>query len=113
MSENDTTMDIRDRIRACLDEQGLSIQGASLKAGLGQTTLRDFLNDEDRSITVRTLEKLAPVLGKTVKWIQTGEDDDDPEVAELINIFRHMPKQKRKTVMDVAKGLDDTKRQQS
>lgn len=113
LTENSAVMSIRDRIREALQEQELTVQGASKAAGLGQTTLRDFLNDEDRSITLRTLEKLAPVLHKSVKWLQTGEPDGDPEVAELIDIFSHQPPHLRRTLLDVARSMDSSKRKQS
>jgi hypothetical protein len=98
-------MGIRDRIRQKIEEHDLTVQGASLAAGLGQTTLRDYLDDPDRDIRVKTLEKLAPVLKTSTKWLHTGEDGADPELAELHDIWDYIPRGRRKSLVDVAKGM--------
>jgi hypothetical protein len=81
------------------------VQGASLRAGLGQTTLRDYLNNPGRSITTRTLGKLAPVLAVSTNWLLTGQDESNGELAELIDIWSRIPESHKSSILALAKGV--------
>lgn len=111
MSESD---DIRARISERLEIMGLTIQGASLKAGLSQTTLRDFMVGRAQSATLRTLSKLAPVLGVPVEWLHTGRYPDrreeQPEAAEFLDILSGLTKQDREIVLNLARNLGQRKK---
>ena len=111
----DQSDEIRHRIQERIDAIGIKIQAASLKAGLGQTTLRDFMVGRAKTITLRSLTKLAPVLLCSPEWLATGRDpengpNEDPESAELHNIFASMPKRKRAIVLDLARELSNQKK---
>lgn len=110
MDESDN---IRDRIRTRLEALDLSVQTASKKAELGQTTLRDFLVGRAASITLRTLTKLAPILECSPEWLHTGReattDTDDPESAELLDIFLHSSPRKRSILLGLAREISDRK----
>ena len=74
---------IRSRIKARFEELGLSLTGVWLKGhGIGQTTIRNFLDGSSQSITTETIAKLARPLKTTEQWIlfgdaeETGLDDD-------------------------------------
>lgn len=63
----ETTDLLRLRIRARLDETGLSEEAASRKAGLDKTYLRKFFEREGSSPRAETLARLAEALGTTVE----------------------------------------------
>lgn len=78
-------MDIRARIRQLLEERQIKVQRASLDAGLGQTTLRDFLDNPERAITDRTLTKLADYFGVTLEVLLLDNPFQHSEAARLWN----------------------------
>lgn len=57
---------LKDDLRSRLKAAGLNAKEASLKAGLGESTIRDILNGRVADPRVGTLEALAPVLGCTL-----------------------------------------------
>lgn len=72
---------IRDRIAKFLKEKGLGVKPASVAAGLGETTLRNFLKGMTASLTVESVAKLADSLGVSSRWILYG---DTAKVADLV-----------------------------
>lgn len=74
---------IRSRLRARLKDMGLSLTGVWLKKhGIGQTTLRNFLDGMTQSLTVDTVAKLAEPLETSELWILFGDSEDAPAVSE-------------------------------
>ena len=65
---------IRARLRQRFDELSLSVTGVWLKRdhGIGQTTIRNFLDGSTQSLTVDTVSKLAGPLKTTEDWILFG-----------------------------------------
>lgn len=64
---------IRARLSARFKQLKLSRTGVWLKAsGIGQTTVRNFLDGTNQSLTVDTVSKLAAPLGTTERWILFG-----------------------------------------
>jgi transcriptional regulator with XRE-family HTH domain len=88
-------MDVRDRIRSRLADLGLSVKGASVAAGLGETTLRNYLDGMTVSLTVKTANKLAPVLKASAQWILYGE------TAEVVQIWERIPADRRQQAIDI------------
>lgn len=86
-----TGMDLRARIRAALDEKGISATAACKQAGLADTTLTKFLNGRNRSLTVETLEKLADVLGVSLRHLMFGE----PNADNVVSIWERIPERDR------------------
>ena len=69
--------EIRARLRARFKDLGLSATGKWLKdCGIGQTTVRNFLDGMTQSLTVDTVVKLAPALKTSEKWILFGDSQD-------------------------------------
>src|SRR5579871_483285 len=58
----------KERIRALLDKQGLTMKAASLQAGLGETYVRDIL-ERNRQPTAQKFAALARILGVSVSEI--------------------------------------------
>lgn len=92
-------MDIRERIRQRIEALGLSVRGASLAAGLGETTLRNYLDGMTESMTTRSVEKLAPVLETTSEWILGGEAPR--QSAQVIDIWDRVPLDRREQVLQI------------
>jgi hypothetical protein len=72
--------DVVDRIDKRLKIIGLSASAASKKAGLGEDAIRDMKRavagkKSHGTISMRTLELLAPVLECSAAWLMTGQAD--------------------------------------
>lgn len=89
-------MDMRDRIKDRLDQTGLSVRGASVAAGLGETTLRNYLKGMTASLTVETAERLAEVLECSATWLMTGTDPQ-----KVVLIFDRIPEADRAQALRV------------
>lgn len=90
---------IRDRIRQRIIELNLSVRGASIAAGLGETTVRNYLDEMTKSMTLATAEKLAPILKVSAQWILFGE------TSEVVDIWDHIPEGRRELALDVLKSF--------
>lgn len=84
---------------------GLKVQQASLKAGLGQTTLRDFMVGRAQTITLRTLSKLAPILDTTAEYLHAGASVESGRVSEIDDILDHLAPESQELVLNLARGL--------
>lgn len=92
-------MDIKDRIRSRLKSLGISVRGASLSAGLGETTLRNYLKGMTNSMTVESLEKLAATLEMSPAALIYGD------TAEVVNIWDRIPEERRPLARDVLESF--------
>ena len=90
-------MDMRQRIAERLENLGKSTRGASIDAGLGETTLRNYLKGMTQSMTVDNVEKLASVLEVSPRWLMFGED------TEVVNIWDRIPLEQREQAKDILK----------
>lgn len=89
-------MDIRTRIQELIDaDPALTVRGVSLKAGLGETTLRNFLKGMTLSMTVDNVEKVAAVLGKSARYLLYGDE------GEVSYIWDRIPEKKRDQALRV------------
>ena len=70
---------IRRRLDSALKEKGYALTGKDIQsAGIGQTTLRNFMDGSSRSMTLETLAKLDNELGIDAGWLLFGPADDQP-----------------------------------
>lgn len=101
MCEN-LSVDIRERIIALIEaDSALSVRGVSLAAGLGETTLRNFLKGMTRSMTLESIEKIADILGVTARYLAYG--DDKP----VVYIWDRIPDQRRQQALQVLETFTD------
>lgn len=64
---------IRRRLVSALKEKGYALTGKDIQsAGIGQTTLRNFMDGSSRSMTLETLAKLDNELGIDAGWLLFG-----------------------------------------
>lgn len=96
---------IQDRIRLRLTELGLSRTAASLKAGLGQTAVRDILNRDGHSPKAETIEKLAKALEVSPEWLLTGHGDPTEITADIIQLWERIPSKHRPSARQMLEGL--------
>lgn len=88
-------MDIRDRIRAVIDDNPeMSVRSVSLAAGLSDSALHKFLTGATDSLTLKTVDKLADALGVDPRWLAYGEGDPEP-ASSLANIWDRIAEQDR------------------
>lgn len=72
--------EIRLRIEKALGDQKLPLTGKWLKDyGVGQTTLRNFLDRATQSLTLETVAKIAKPLNIDAKWLIFGDDEPAKE----------------------------------
>lgn len=102
MNEQD---EIRRRIRDRLNKLGLSVNGASRSAGLGQTTLRNFLNGMNDSLTAKTINKLAPVLKVSARWLFSGGELESEEMGKVVELWSRMPLDQRQQAIKILEAL--------
>lgn len=62
---------IRKRVKAEMERQGLDMKSLSIRAGLGETYVRDALK-RGRGGSLPALNKLAGALGRSLDWLLTG-----------------------------------------
>lgn len=73
---------IRGRIKARIEKLELPATGLWLKEhGIGQTTVRNFLDGTNKSLTLETVNKLADPLKTTEQWLLFGDDEPVSEDA--------------------------------
>lgn len=85
----------------------MSATAASKKAGMSDTTLTKFLNGHTRSITIENLERLAGVLGVSLRYIMFGEPAGD----NVVSIWDRIPERDRPkavAVLEAFTGTDDS-----
>lgn len=99
--------------------RGLTQEELGEKIGVTKGRISEFERGEEkggRRYNETVLEQLSDALN-CEPWQILGQDPseaaepDNSESAELVSIFTHMPKAKRKTLLDVAKVMDDQDRQ--
>lgn len=65
--------DWRDRLRQAMEEAGFSMKRLSLKAGRGESFVRDLVN-RDRTPSIENLKAIADALGVSPNWLLSGDD---------------------------------------
>lgn len=80
---------VGDRIRQRRRELGLS-QRALASEGVSDAYI-SRLESNERQPSLRALRKLAPKLGVTVHWLETGEQDPAEQLARLVLEHRNRP----------------------
>lgn len=81
-------MDIRDRIRAVIEENPeLTVRNVSLAAGLSDSALSKFLKGSVDSLTLKTVGKLADALDVDARWLAYGEGSPERmfDVGDLLS----------------------------
>jgi transcriptional regulator with XRE-family HTH domain len=91
-------MDVKQRIRDIIEaNDDMTVRSVSLAAGLSDSLLHKFLSNEDQSMTIRNLDKVAEALGVSARFLLFG--DDQP--AEIIDIWDRIPTAHRPQARDI------------
>jgi transcriptional regulator with XRE-family HTH domain len=78
---------VREALRAFMQARGLKAFPWCKKAGIGEGTLRGFLNRETANLTLETLTKLAAAENVTVGTL-IGERPNDDRPVRRLNVVR-------------------------
>lgn len=93
----------RTRLRAALDESGLSMRAASLAAGKAHGYLNSILN-EGKDPTITNLEDVCRVLHVPVVRVLYGLDA--PELQEFVDLLKDAPPRRRRLARDILDSED-------
>lgn len=106
--------DILARIRQRLDLLSMSMEAASVDAGLSKAYLKQFMSARQQDITVGKLDALAPVLKTTTTWLLSGEGDaavqPDKDTADVIGIVPYLKKDNLAKAKDYLTLLRDSQK---
>ena len=94
-----------DRKRVELDLTGAEF---ATRSGIGKSHAYQILKGERPQATLETLRAVARGLGITPSELLAGMGEgaeDEPEVAEMTALFRHLPKPERKTARQILNAL--------
>ncbi|RAI40132.1 phage repressor protein [Rhodoplanes roseus] len=69
---------VYERIARRLAEIGKAELAAAVEAGLGRDAIRDIRRKPKNLPSIRTIERLAPVLRTTPSWLAFGEGEEEP-----------------------------------
>ena len=97
-------MDVLSKLRCLLEERGWSEYRLAQEAGLNQSTISNIY----RRNTVATLEAVCRAFGITLSqfFVEGGSDlvEVTPELKELLDAWRPLTQEQRKTVLQVARS---------
>lgn len=93
-------MDMRERIRAEMEAQGLNPKTLSKKAALSETYVRDLLEGRSQDPKLSKIQAVADALGKSLAWLTEGQ-----ESAEVVSIMPSLDKQRRAQLTEYARFL--------
>lgn len=85
-------MSFRDRLREEIEDRGLLIKEISSKVGISNSTFLSYIDARGVLPNIETGVKIAKVLGVSVEYLVTGED-------EVID------RQKRTDIQDIVRDL--------
>lgn len=95
----------KNRIRRRLELLDKSPRAASIEAGLNTHFLQGVLSNDERSITIDNLLKLAIVLETSPEWILVGRGPDDlpAGASEMLDYYVRLPESERALLLDLAR----------
>jgi transcriptional regulator with XRE-family HTH domain len=93
-------MDMRERIRAEMEAQGLNPKTLSKKASLSETYVRDLLEGRSQDPKLSKIQAVADALGKSLAWLTDGQDS-----AEVVSIMPSLDKARRAQLTEYARFL--------
>jgi transcriptional regulator with XRE-family HTH domain len=93
-------MDMRERIRAEMEAQGLNPKTLSKKASLSETYVRDLLEGRSQDPKLSKIQAVADALGKSLAWLTEGQ-----ESAEVVSIMPSLDKARRAQLTEYARFL--------
>ena len=96
-----TSVNMRERIRAEMDAQGLNAKELSLRAKLSETYVRDLLEGRSQDPKLSKVLAVAQALGKDLAWLVEGA-----EVTELAEILKRLPARAKAEIIDFARFKD-------
>jgi transcriptional regulator with XRE-family HTH domain len=100
-------MDFRSRLRDQIDYLGLHDKEVAAKAGITKRAIDTYVGSRGCMPSADVAVRLAKVLGVTVEWLVTGENEikTDEDIQSLIHYFSHLTDRDKKLILDLAKNM--------
>ena len=102
-------MNVQARIKQLCQQYGLSLSKLSKKAGLAETTVYDWFNENNRMPSIRALEDVCAVFGISLSQFFADKDMDDLTEQEIqaLEYFRKIPDKKKELALSTLKAFSD------
>lgn len=100
-------MDFRSRLRDQIDYLGLHDKEVAAKAGITKRAIDTYVGSRACMPSADVAVRLAKVLGVTVEWLVTGENEisQSEDIQKLIHYFSHLSTRDKKIILDLAKNM--------
>lgn len=102
-------MDVRDRIHALCKERGMSLSKLAKRAGLAETTVYDWFNDNNRQPSLKALEDVCAVFEITPAqfFSEVEADKLTEQELRLLELYRKLPEKKKATALKLFEILTE------
>lgn len=103
-------MDFRSRLRDQINYLGLHDKEVAAKAGITKRAIDTYVGARACMPAADVAVSLAKVLGVSVEWLVTGENEasTDKDIQTLIHHFSHLSNRDKKLVLDLIKNMDES-----
>lgn len=100
-------MDVRDRIQELCEKKKISFSKLAKAAGLSETTVYDWYNENQRMPTVKVLEDVCLVLEISMSQLFSDIDYKDlsPDQICLLENFEKLSPENKNVILQLAKNL--------
>ena len=102
-------MNIHERIKNLCEEKGLSLSKLAKQAGLSETTVYDWFNENNRTPSIKALEDICSVFGISLAQFFSKVDFDNLTEKEirLLELFRKVPDKNKDKALAMLEILTD------
>ena len=102
-------MDFRTRLREQIDYLGLTDKEVAAKAGITKRSLDTYVGARACMPAADIAVKLANVLGVSVEWLITGNQNtaQNPEVQELISNYSKLSNHDKKLLLQIIYDMNN------
>lgn len=100
-------MDIRCKIDNLRKKRGWSRSKLAKEAGLAETTVYNWYNENNFTPSRRAIEDVCAALEVSVAEVYSDIDTDklDPKQLQLLELFERVPESKKDVVIEIVKSL--------
>lgn len=102
-------MNVQARIKQLCDKNDMTLYKLATKAGLSETTVYDWFNDNNRTPSIRAVEDICSVFGISLSqfFMDTETDDLTEQEIQALEYFRKIPNKKKELALSALKAFSD------
>ena len=110
------SMGFKENLKSELQYQDMLVKELAVRTGISRHTLDNYLNVRKNMPTADVAVKIAQVLGVTVEYLVTGEENPSEksmlgvEIRALIQNFKHLSEDDRKMIAAIAQLVKNQNR---